>query len=298
MTAVCVLGMSRSGTSLTARVLNLAGVYLGSPEELLSSDLRELPERDRERARAANAGGFWEHYRLMRLNERILKAFGGNWREPPELSPGWEDSPELASLREEANALLESSFSGHELWGWKDPRNSLTLPFWQRLLPEMRYVICLRNPIDVAASLRCRDGLSPEQAFDLWLIYVASALVNTSGSPRLLVPYESHFEDPQRLADRLARFVGREGAFDATEARRRQAEAIDERLWRHRTSLEDLVSDPRLPREVLSLHLLVELLVTMAPPRSDDRAGGLARKIDAFARQLMHARSWRFRAPA
>ena len=45
-TAVCVLGMSRSGTSLTARVLAAAGVYLGSEEELLGTELHQLRGED------------------------------------------------------------------------------------------------------------------------------------------------------------------------------------------------------------------------------------------------------------
>ena len=76
--AICVLGVSRAGTSLTARILDLAGVYLGPEEELLGGELSHIPERDRTRARQANRDGFGEHYRLMRLNQSILRAFGGS----------------------------------------------------------------------------------------------------------------------------------------------------------------------------------------------------------------------------
>lgn len=123
-TAICVLGMSRTGTSLTSRVLSLAGVYLGPEEELLGGDLRQLAgegEQVLAKARNSNPEGHWEHYRLMRLNERILRTLGGNWREPPPMAPGWESSAELAGLREEAEAILAETFAGHELWGWKDP---------------------------------------------------------------------------------------------------------------------------------------------------------------------------------
>lgn len=236
-TIVCVLGMSRTGTSLTTQVLSLAGVYLGPEEELLGADLSPLAsegEQVLEKARNSNPAGHWEHYRLMRLNEGILRSFGGNWREPPTMPPGWESSSELSSLREEARALLAQSFDGHELWGWKDPRNSLTLPFWQSLVPAMRYVICVRNPMDVAASLEDRDGIPVEQGMELWCSYTSAALAGTEGRRRLLVPYESFFADRTGTAARLARFIGREGAFAGDEGERRLAEAVDERLWRHR----------------------------------------------------------------
>jgi hypothetical protein len=255
--------MSRSGTSLTARILNLAGVYLGPEEELLGKDLRQLEgegEAVLARARETNPEGFWEHYRIMRLNERILRAFGGNWREPPELSPGWERSEQLAAEREEAQALLAQSFDGHGLWGWKDPRNSLTLPFWQRLLPDMRYVVCLRNPLDVAASLRRRDAMLPRQAIDLWRLYLSSALVNTAGRSRVLISYESYFDDPTDTCARLAAFAGREGAL--ADASRQLSEAVDESLWRHRSTTDDVISDARVPATATSLYLLSESLAT------------------------------------
>jgi hypothetical protein len=250
--------MSRSGTSLTARVLNLAGVYLGSDEELLGGDLRHLSgegEAVLARAREANPDGFFEHYRLMRLNERLLRALGGNWREPPTLSAGWEGSDAVATEREEALALLEESFGGHPLWGWKDPRNSLTLPFWQSLVPEMRYVICLRNPLDVAASLKRRDGMPVEQGLELFRIYITAALARTAGRPRLLVRYEDFFADRVGTAQCLARFVGCDGALDSGEGQARLAEAVDERLWRNRTPASELGRDERLPDAVASVYL-------------------------------------------
>jgi O-antigen biosynthesis protein len=237
-TAVCVLGMSRTGTSLTTRVLDLAGVYLGPMDELLGTELRQLAGEGEDvlaKARSSNPEGHWEHYRLMRLNERILRALGGSWREPPEMPPGWESSPELAAERDEARALLFESFAGHELWGWKDPRSSLTLPFWQCLIAEMRYVICLRNPLDIAASLERREGMSVAQALALWRVYVAAALAQTAGRPRLLVRYEDFFADRVGTAQRLARFVGCGRAFDDWEGQRRLAETVDERLWRNRS---------------------------------------------------------------
>jgi glycosyltransferase involved in cell wall biosynthesis len=287
-TAICVLGMSRSGTSLTARVLNLAGVDLGPDDELLGGELRHLAGEGDEvlaRAREANPEGFWEHYRLMRLNERILKALGGSWREPPAMASGWEASDRLAAEREEARALLEETFGDQGLWAWKDPRNSLTLPFWQQLVPEMRYVLCLRNPVDVAASLERRDGLPSEQGVELWLAYVAAALVNTSGRQRLLVPYESYFDEPGAVAARLARFAGRAGAFDGPEGERLLAGAIDDRLWRNRTPAREVVDADCVSREAASLYLITELLAAADEGRAD--ASGLAAAADRYAAGLL-----------
>jgi hypothetical protein len=253
--SVCVLGMSRAGTSLTARVLNLLGVYLGPEEELLGGELRQIPAHDRGKARAANPDGFWEHYRLMRINEGILRRFGGNWREPPKLPPGWEASERLAEERERAADLLEQTFGDCPLWGWKDPRNSLTLPFWQSLIPDLRYVICLRNPIDVAASLERREGLAASQAFRLWQAYLTAGLLHTDGHPRVLVAYEEYFDDWHVPVARLAGAAGVPPPAEGSTASERIERTIKAGLRHHHTPAEDVLEDRRLPREVRATYI-------------------------------------------
>ncbi len=83
-------------------------------------------------------------------------------------APGWETSPDFAPLRRRARDVIAAEFGGRKLWGWKDPRTCVTLPFWQRLLPRLHYVICLRNPIDIARSLEKRDGFALEKSIQLW----------------------------------------------------------------------------------------------------------------------------------
>jgi glycosyltransferase involved in cell wall biosynthesis len=279
---ICVLGMSRTGSSLTTRILNLSGVELGPQEEMREP----MP---------ANPEGFWENAPITRINERILKSFGGSWHDPPPLPPGWELAEKLEPEREQARALLAQTFAGHELWGWKDPRNSITLPFWQRLVPALRYVICLRNPVDVAASLERRDEIEAGAAFEQWLAYVASALVNTAGWPRVLVSYEEYFGDWRAPLARLAGFVADDGgkgdADPATQLWGRSlSEAVDERLWHHRTPPEEVVADTRLPRPVAALYLVTELL--RAAQDAPDREGfdDLDRAANRFARDLLDER--------
>ena len=108
-----------------------------------------------------NPKGFFENRAFVRFNAELLQSAGGIWKDPPSLPPGWEADPRLDPVRERAREMLESTFGDAPLWGWKDPRSALTLPFWQALLPDMRYVVCVRNPLDVAASLEHRNQLPP-----------------------------------------------------------------------------------------------------------------------------------------
>lgn len=222
---VCILGKSRSGTSLTARVVNLLGVSLGPRDRLMPS------------ADGNNSAGFWELQGIAYANERVLSTLAGTqmgdaWRYPPRLREGWERDPRIATEYAAARELLRESFAGADAWGWKDPRTCLTLPFWRRLMPEPRYVICIRHPLDVAASLSVRDSVPRDEALALWVLYMSHAVLNTRGTRRLVVAHESYFDSWERQAERLARFL------DLPHPSREQRDAIaghlDERLWHHR----------------------------------------------------------------
>lgn len=235
---VCVSGMSRCGTSLTARLLNLCGVYLGPDDALL-------------RGFGSNPEGHWENRPMMAMNERLLGRLGGSWRVPPPLPPGWERSqvPEIAYRT--ARRLIEQNFDGYEVWGWKDPRNSLTLPFWRQLVPSLRHVICLRNPLDVAASLERRNGMPGYEAFALWLAYFRAALANTEGDARIVVAYEAYFDDWRAQVDRLARFLGLDPSVGGLPD---VSSAINDGLRHHRTPPAETFESGRVPVEVASTY--------------------------------------------
>jgi hypothetical protein len=250
-TIVCVLGMHRSGTSLVARVLNVLGLDLGPEEHLMQPAL-------------ANPAGYWESLPITDINDEILSRLGGSWSQPPALAAGWERRPELAELRQQARELIEADFSGSALWGFKDPRSCLTLPFWQRILGPMRYVICLRNPLDVAASLGARkvEPLPFEQGVELWLTYVHAALAATAGHRRQLVFYEDLMADHEPVVGRLARFIGRRRS-DATEpqARAEIRVAVSEGLWHHRAAVSSVVDATGLAFHVKAFYLALRQFV-------------------------------------
>ncbi len=228
---VCVLGFPRSGTSLTMRVLNLMGVELGPEADL-------VPPTDAE-----NPRGYWEPRWIMDLNDEILATLGGDWWHPLPAAPGWERNPELAPLRERARALLRERFAGGTTWGWKDPRTTLTLPFWRDLVPNARYVICVRNPVDAISSLQRRP--EPNQPIgawgDLWLDYTTRALSETRGQSRLIVFYEDYLRDGSAQIARLASFLGLNPAEIAAPESDPLRE-VDVNLRHHSTSALELAA--------------------------------------------------------
>lgn len=255
----CVLGMHRSGTSLVARLVNLLGVDLGASASLAT------PAPD-------NPGGYWEHADLKRLNDEILMTLGGRWDEPPPLPPGWEMQPRLAALRDVARRRLDAELADRASWGWKDPRNCLTLPFWRSLLPTARYILCVRNPLDVARSLERRDRFRSARSQYLWLRYVASALVHTTGEDRLLLSYEDLMGDRVAALERLARFMDGPGSGPPVDLRA-VAAVIDEALHHNRTPARDVVGSAELAAPVRTLYTALRSMDVQAQGNGLDEVG-------------------------
>jgi len=190
--AICIAGMHRAGTSLVARLLEGCGLDLGGPAHFAP------PAPD-------NRDGYWEDLRFVALNERILERLGGAWDHPPALPPGWAASPEMEPERRDAAALVADR---PEPWGWKDPRNSLTLPFWRSLLPSMKVVVCLRNPLEVADSLRARGYTSERFGLALWEAYHRALDEAVDDSFALVTHYHSMLADPRAELERVLEFTG------------------------------------------------------------------------------------------
>ena len=234
-TPVCIAGMHRSGTSLVAKLLNLCGLYLGQ-------------ERDLMPASSHNPDGFWENVKFVELNDLILHELGGGWDYPPPVRDEWEQL--LSRLRGRAGGLLQE-FAEHSVWGWKDPRNSLTLPFWARLLPRMRLVICLRNPLEVALSLKRRNFFSYSMGLALWRSYNERALECSQRAPRVVTHYDALLADPRAETRRILNCLGLPPSGDWEEAVAASAKSA---LRKHRFSTRDLF-DADVARDTIALYL-------------------------------------------
>jgi hypothetical protein len=243
---VCIAGMARSGTSLCTRTLNLCGLSLGDEADLLP------PGPD-------NPDGFWENSRFVAINEALLSMFGGAWDCPPVI-PLEDDSEPFARLVAKAETTLEL-FAGQEPWGWKDPRNSLTLPFWRRYFPEMKVVICLRNPLEVAQSLYRRSWYSTELSLTLWYTYNQRLLSAIPPEQRIVTHYDAYFADPEAEIRRVLDFL----AMPAEDGQIAQAcAALSPGSRHHRFTTQQMI-DVQITPAVLDLYLAL-----------CDEAGGIA----------------------
>lgn len=282
-TTISVLGFHRSGTSLTARVLNLLGVDLGAQDDLLAAGEVDNPR------------GYWEPRWMNEINDELLATLGSSWWKPFPATPGWERDPRLDALRERAAATLEQKLGDVQLRGWKDPRTTLTLPFWRQLVPEQRYVVCVRNPIDAVASLQRRPEptLPVLEWGELWLEYLARALVETTGRPRMVVFYDDFFSaEAERLVERLAEFAG--VPLRPDDERRAPALAVAEgNLRRHATSARELAADPGVPAAARTAYLALRAVTA---PGGDDDACAADERLDRAIERVVPDLWWSLRS--
>ena len=228
--------MHRSGTSLVSRILNLLGVHLGRDEAIAGSG------KD-------NPKGHWEHHPIALLNDDLLVRFGGRWDVPPVFPPDWLQDAEVRGIADKARRIPDDDFGSEPLWGWKDPRTCLTAPFWQDLLGPMRYVLCVRNPRAVIASLERETACSRHTPTGSGSGTSRQASDPRAAQTRMLLFYEDvmvRLAARSRAAGRLHRAAG---PGDDPSVRSSVAAFIEQELQHHHSSPEELAEDAQMSFE-------------------------------------------------
>jgi len=234
---VIVMGMHRSGTSALVRALRDMGLFIGHDLEPNS-----------------------EARYFLNLNEALLAMAGSRWDSPHSMLRVLEDEDLVAWM----SGWLDAKMSGFETslylskpnwfryrdirnfpqaWGWKDPRNVLTLPIWLKLFPDAKVIHVVRHPVDVASSLKVRElklrditleeKANPEQwkvtspqCFDLeygvklWETYVSAAEKALAAVPKqqqMTVVYEDWLSQPRVYLDKLHTWLNLDATYEVIQ---------------------------------------------------------------------------------
>jgi hypothetical protein len=167
--ALCITGMSRSGTSVVTSLLQSGGLHVG--RRLLGPG-------------TGNIKGHFEDLDFYQFHQWVLEAQGV-------ASSGFTLQRDL-QIREQhvlhARALIAERRAQARPWGWKDPRTTLFLDFWGQLIPEVHFLILYRCPWDVVDSLFRRGDVAfrsnPSFAVQVWIHY-----------NRLLIDFHDRFPE-------------------------------------------------------------------------------------------------------
>ena len=231
---VIIIGMHRSGTSMIARMLEMLGLFVGKKKQ-----------QDHEA------------FFFVNINDWLFNQSGGRWDYPVPIHYILKDKEIRILVADYIKYLMKTphivSFLGWMKylhyhtpfnldfpWGWKDPRNTYTLPLWLDIFPDAKVVHIYRHGVDVANSLKVRrealltrakelyksrkllywfrqktgyftDTIrcaSLEGAFSLWEEYIEEARTNIreSKKPSMELKYEDFLAEPYTTIKSLVSF--------------------------------------------------------------------------------------------
>ena len=148
---IIIIGMHRSGTTLVAEILRKFGVFMGKRLDINI-----------------------ESTYFQKINKWLLSIAGASWDNPDSFDFVMNNEALLEDVLERLDQNLSGVFAAeylgnipailgngfgslHTPWGWKDPRNTFTLPLYLKKFPEARVIHVYRHGVDVAQSLKVRE---------------------------------------------------------------------------------------------------------------------------------------------
>ena len=200
---VIVLGMHRSGTSLCSHVLSALGVDMAD----------QAPGRGLTKFGTDNQKGHWERWEIVDMHDRILALVNRGYYTALHDFPfpvAWWTDPRIAEIRREIVGFLEKKM-GRGAFGFKDPRTIRLLPMWEQIFAELKLVpkviFCLRNPGQVARSLKTRDNIDLAIGEGRWFTYITDFFYHMTDAEFCTIEYESWFDDYSHNLIKLYNFL-------------------------------------------------------------------------------------------
>jgi len=214
---VVILGMHRSGTSLLIGLLQEYGYQLGDVSNQTS---RFKPT------------GTKENLAIRRVNNEILQLNGCSWNHPIE---------NLIINEVIANKMKDISLKKNK-WAVKDPRMVLTYDYWSPYLPKHKLIATIRSPLEVARSLKLKNGLPLKEGIEVWFIYNKILLNHWQKYKFPILNFNLNKQDYYQQFQNLSDYLG--------------IECISEkfnRFYQHTTPAQDIDKE-KLGSSIVGLH--------------------------------------------
>jgi len=193
-----VLGSHRSGTSVVAKTLEVFGLNLG--ESLLGGNSESNPM------------GHFENLEVLKMDEEILNNLRTSWIDPKPLEDIWLLGEHTDSIRVGIRKLVDKLVFIDGISLLKEPRISLLIDLWGPELVrsdiDLRTVVVIRHPNEVAYSLLSRDRLNPIIGLHIWAQATINSIKFARKTKNCFVFYQELLESPIRQLDLVASILG------------------------------------------------------------------------------------------
>ena len=211
---VIVVGMPRSGTSMTTAIFVRCGYFVAQNEKASLRDGDEF-----------NSEGYFEASDLIERNVRVLNRAGYAHHNTWKFEPIDDDQVDrIASLeRQESDAEFVELFEANSPWVWKDPRLCYTLEYWWQYLEGTDTVVLLlhRSHRDIHVSFQrigWRDA-SDESRRDVKRrtahhIAAAKQAIERFDIPCVEIQYKDFKNNPKRVLATINEITGLQLSYD------------------------------------------------------------------------------------
>jgi hypothetical protein len=202
---VAILGCQRSGTTLLKEILHTGQIYMFEENWIWAYFARER----------WHAVGTWHNSADILSSEQIL----------------WDKSVEKFVQNSFSNLFGQKKSKRHKYWGIKAPGLNMarTAPYLERIFPELKFVIVVRDPRDTLASMNKSPKMmnylprdfsdspvnSPDlveiffEPFKYWGKVYSELNTLVSNFPRkcLVVKYEEMIDSPKGSIENICAFL-------------------------------------------------------------------------------------------
>jgi hypothetical protein len=217
---IIVLGVLRSGTSLTAELVHRWGAYAGRERDLVKTDVDD-----------PRGYYYMEYLALQEFNDELLDNNDRLPRPTELLIERLKDPAYLERAMKLIQAMDEEAKENQAIaWVWKDARLPLLLPFWTNVWGDVTYVVTVRHPAESALSSAKTEDFSAENlpfsaSFAYWQYCMLQVLSFTQSSQRkIFVAYDQLIQKPRQECTRLCHFLDAQfGQAQATAEQRVEA---------------------------------------------------------------------------
>lgn len=207
--------------------------------------------------RPDNIRGYWESSEVVRTHDDLLRALGSSSEDAMPLPARWVETSAACHAKRQLSESIKREFRNSRVFVVKDPRISKLLPMWLELLEaldiEAVVIIPFRNPLEVAASLSKRDGLSMPESLLLYIHSYLGAELASRAAPRCFVRYDKLVSDWRVMRTSLNKIL-RSNELAATPDHAIKIDRfLTSGLYHHRRSRDDLANDPDVPATVVEM---------------------------------------------
>ena len=158
-----------------------------------------------------NPSGFWESNEIYAIHNKLFKSIGIDWFNLSSEIIKDGDKAALSEFKNAAEVILKEEFSRTRILVIKDPRICILAQYWIESIQSVNAtpvaVLPIRNPMEVATSIRDRDNIDINYGLFLWLRHFLDSERHTRNLARSFCSFNDLIADWKGTVNKISRDI-------------------------------------------------------------------------------------------